>query len=292
MSKYNDYPEVTKGSGRGFGRFLILFVLAVMLAFLVAAWSGRNTAVVTEPATDTAAPVTTPDPSTAVVMNVQQAAPVMSVNVEQAAPPPTTDMLLYYETQRAYQRGDDAYRAANEAYAYADDLSYRVRALETAVAQPAPDLSPTLVAFQATADQHQRQLSALTGGVVVALLAVVVFGAGLGWLTMRPPAPAPRLTIAHPAQLRAEPAEPLVVPQVELIRTVSEPFRNRSEEPPELQTELPKLDPTRPPTARERATLRGLHSKHRGSISAVCYEAYGQKNKRIWAYVKDAVTAG
>jgi hypothetical protein len=195
MDKYKDYPEVSKegGGGGGFRRFLLLVAVVAVLAFLVASWSGR--AVVTENHGGVADVVTTATaPAAGVAVNVEQSAPSISVNVEQAAPPPaaapTSDNTV---ALLAYQNADRALLEAATANTTANNLLPRVAALETTAAMPRPDLSPTLIAFQATADQHERELNALTAGVLVALLLVMVVAGVVGYMTIyhHPPTPTP-----------------------------------------------------------------------------------------------------
>lgn len=199
MNKYKeyqyDYPDQPKpsGGGGGFRRFLLLVAVVAVLAFLVASWSGR--AVVTENHGGVSDVVTTATaPAAGVAVNVEQSAPSISVNVEQAAPPPaaapTSDNTV---ALLAYQNADRALADAATANITANNLIPRVAVLETSAAMPRPDLSPTLIAFQATADQQERELNALTAGVLVALLLVMVVAGVVGYMTIyhHPPTPTP-----------------------------------------------------------------------------------------------------
>jgi hypothetical protein len=194
MNKYKesqyDYPDQPKPSGGGgFRRFLLLVAVVAVLAFLVASWSGR--AVVTQNHGGVADVVTTPSPAAGVAVNVQQSAPAVNVQIEQALPPaaaPTSDNTV---ALLAYQNADRALADAATANITANNLLPRVAVLETSAAMPRPDLSPTLIAFQATADQHERELNALTAGVMVALLLVMVVAGVVGYMTIYHPPPTP-----------------------------------------------------------------------------------------------------
>jgi hypothetical protein len=217
------------------------------------------------------------------------------VNIQQPAPAPQTtsdytSQLAFIEAQRAFTRGDEAYRLAERAYGHADVLHPRLTDLEArAGAWEYQRLE--LVEFTERTNHMAQQVNALTAGLMVVLVLIMVLGGAMLWLGLHPPTPRPYTPATQPYHL-TQTAEPLTVHLVEPAVTVPEPLRNRSEPLAELTIEPVKLDATRPPTARERALLRGLHAKHKGSITAVCYEAYGAKNARIWQYVKDAVMQG
>lgn len=84
--------------------------------------------------------------------------------------------------------------------------------------------------------------------------------------------------------------EPFLEPEVEPLRTVFRTVPVRSLEPVLEPQELEKLDPSRPPTAREVRLIQSTYNRFK-SKTAVCNALYGFKNQAVWDYVSSAIDA-
>jgi hypothetical protein len=208
MSKYNDYPEVEKGGGGGgggFRRFAMLVALVCFIAFGFALWGmgAKDTPTAVQPDT---MPTAVPN---GVAVNVSQAAPAINLSIDQPAPPPVDDAALqmaFMESQRAHGRADDAYRAAERAFAHADVLHGRVADLESAA--PPPDHTPQLVAIEHQQAKLQSQLDILTGGLFLTLALLIALAGFVGWYTI--PRPYPTAATPQIDQLTVHGANPVL----------------------------------------------------------------------------------
>lgn len=201
MSDYKgstaDYPTADKTGGGGRRFAIIMLFLLIGLAVLYAVVTSNSPGV---EGIDTTPPA--PTAVAGVSVNVQQDGPAVSVNVEQAAPPAppppvqdnTAALMAADHARDARAVADRALEQTNALHGRVDLLHGRVQVLE---AIEIPDLSPTLIHFERQTESVQQQLSYITSGLIVTLLAMALLAIGLLWLVSRPTYPPHGLTIAE-----------------------------------------------------------------------------------------------
>ncbi len=289
MQDYKDYPEVSKGSGGGGRRFLIL--LAVCLAGLLIIYGA-----VYEPTHEPADVLPVPtavNPSTAVDVYAAPAVRVESnsnpvVNVEQAPAPAVvqdnTAVLLAADTAR------DARLVADNALAAHSALVPRVAAVETRLAAVESDtavladIPPTLLRFEEQTARAATDIDLIVGGLLAVLVVLMLLATAVGWLTMRPPTLPRGYTIDQRPDYDQNPPEPARTRSVPLVEPL-EPFRTVQLEP--VRTDL-KLDPNVPMTRAERQQIL-YWWKNLNSYTAVAKLLYGSKNGNTFNRVKSII---
>lgn len=283
MSKYKessiDYPTVDKPAviTAGFRRFLILLVLfGIGLVLLVGVVTDPSD-VPAPPDTITATPTAVPS---GVTVNVEQSAPAVNVNVQQDAPPPpppdNAPALI------AQQTALDARARADMAYNTAAALAPRVDALEAGHERlaAAPDIQPTLVAFEQNHGRLQSELNQLRWGVLGAFIGLGLLGLVMG-LMLFPHGRAP-----HPTTLTISQNDPVQLHGADTVQstTSGEPLVIRRGRP-ELATRVDDLSND------EKRYIQHTYNRLK-TYSGTCRHIWGYHNSTTLACVKSVVRVG